>query len=166
MYVKRCLALIAPLALWMLASAPAHAELVSLGDGRYRDLQFVNGTALNSSSFQVDDVEDTVYTFTLTDLQFPNEFEQLAVAITDAAASFFSERLELAEGMNTATLDVTFEQPGVYVASVFATIAGQVTAVGLYSLDVEVSIIPVPPAVLLLASGLLAVGARRRFSRA
>jgi hypothetical protein len=154
---------VAGLGLWLLAGA-AHAELVPVdaSPDRYRSVKFVEDTDLTTSSFEIS--IPGAYRVTLTDYAFPQSFDELAVAITDAAASFFAAQLQ-AGADAVSILDVTFETPGEYVASVFASLdTGAGAGVGLYSLDVQLTeaIIPLPGALWFLASGLILLGAAGR----
>lgn len=155
---------LAAMVVLLLACAGAHAELVNIGSGSYRDLQFVKASSLESSTFEVSSGAVGI-NVTLTDLGFPQSFDQLAVAITDAAAAFFSHQLTLGADVSEVSMAIPIDRPGTYVASVYAMLSGQgnLPGVGLYELEIT-EFVPVPPAFVLLASGLVAAGLGRRRS--
>lgn len=141
-----------------LFGATARAELVATDVNTFRALTFVEGVSLESSTFQV--TQGGSYTVSLVDYAFPQTFENLTVAITDAAASFFVAQVRA--GVDPG--DIVLDTAGTYVASVFAEVTGGGT--GLFELTITPNemdvVIPVPAAAWLLASALLVLGARVR----
>lgn len=138
-----------------LLSGIAQAEMVA-SEPTFRDLQFVDGVSLNSTSFEVS--EAGAFTVSLIDYAFPDTFDELTVAITDAAASFFVAQVRAGVDPTQIVLDTA----GTYVASVFASVEGT----GLYALSVTPAdldvVIPLPAGLWLLLSGLGLLAATRR----
>jgi hypothetical protein len=138
----------------------ARAELVGLNEDTValQTTQFVRQASLETSEFDV--VKPGAYRVTLTDFVFPQGFDELSVQITDAAAAFYLAQIEA--GLEPSQV-ITIDQPGAYVASVFASLdSGGGPGYGLYGLRVQ--LVPVPGAMWLFTSGIILLGGvwRRR----
>lgn len=122
----------------------------------YEETGFITGSDFFTDTFDI--VTQGTYRATLTDLEFPEPFETLGLAVTSSTENFGD-----LIGAGTFTFDAT---PGTYFANLFAT-ANPVFDLGLYGVKVElidesVSYIPIPAPVLLFVSGLAAIAAVRR----
>ena len=111
----------------------------------YEDVGFISGTGSASDSFQISSPGS--YQVTLTDFEFPAEFEELDLAITSSGQSYgtFS-------GPGVYSFDVT--SPGWYWANIAGNAGGSLD-LGLYGIQIQSLATPLPASLLLLASALV-----------
>lgn len=132
---------VAVAAVGLLAMGQVHAALVA-----YEDVGFIKGTGYSSDAFKIDTAG--TYKASLTDFVFPSTFGQLALDVTTATTS---------QGKLMAPGSFVFDAtPGTYYASLFG-VAGGPLELGLFGVKIESFTpppVPVPAAIVLLASGL------------
>jgi len=135
---------VALMAVGLMAVGPVHAALVA-----YEKVGFIEGKGYYSDAFQID--TGGSYKATLTDFDFPSLFGQLTIDVITATQS---------KGKLAAPGSFVFDaQPGTYYANLLGVADGPIN-LGLFGVQIEsmdfspVAPIPVPAAIILLASGL------------
>lgn len=129
--------------------APVQAATVIYEDVDFLVSQPGSGTSIPGtkvSSFEI--VAPGTYTATLTDFSFPEKFSTLGLSIT----SFVDDSLNLGSLFGDGSFTFNASGAGTYYANVFG-VPGDTFGVGLYGVQVS-SVVPLPPAVLFLVSGL------------
>jgi hypothetical protein len=116
----------------------------------YEEVELFDTQTVLNDTFTV--IDAGTYRATLTDFEFPEPMAQSGMAVTTA-----TELLGSLNAPGSFTFDAT---PGDYFVSFFGE-AGASTSYGMYG--IEISQVPLPAAVWLLGSGLIAlVGVGRR----
>lgn len=136
-------------------AAPAQAATVI-----YEDVDFlvsppasgtsIPGVGTKVSSFDI--FAPGTYQATLTDFSFPQDFSMLGLSIT----SFVDNQMNLGSIFGEGTFTFTASGAGKYYANILGT-AGDTYGVGLFGVQVSAlgeAVVPLPPAVLFLVSGL------------
>ena len=128
------------------------------------DVQLITGSSTVATEFSI--TAEGTYTVTLTDLMFPDPFQELALAITSATTTF---------GTLTApgSMDLVLDGPTKLFALVFG-VPNAHTGVGLYGVRIVLADngggggnpVPLPAAIWLFASALFGTFLRRIRSRA
>lgn len=124
----------------------------------YEDVDFLmsppgSGTSIPGtkvSSFVI--TAPGAYQATLTDFSFPQDFSQLGLSIT----SFVDDQMNLGSIFGEGTFTFNASGVGTYYASILGT-PGDTYGVGLFGVQVSAlgeAVVPLPPAVLFLVSGL------------
>jgi len=123
------------------------------------EVEFVDEAEGESERFYIK--QPGLYELTLIDFKFPEAFESLSVQLTRGGNIEHDNSLGLTEvnrltGPGSFTFEVGFS--GNYFANIFA-IPGKEFGTGLFGLQInqlstEISAVPLPPAFLLLLSGL------------
>ncbi len=128
----------------------------------YQDVDFFESKGSNSEAFQINSAG--IYKATLTDFKFPSSFSgNFALGVVSGG----NEMVGSTAGPGSFTFQATV---GTYWASVFGVTAGSLD-LGLYGIRIEqlsgqVSAVPLPAGMLLLASGLVVLfGAGRGGAR-
>lgn len=130
----------------LLVASQSHAAMVA-----YENVGFIKGGEGYSDSFHIDSAG--TYQAMLTDFVFPNSFSQLGLDVTTADTSM--GRVDLTSQSNQDSF-IFAATPGTYYANVFG-VAGSPLDLGLFGVKIEsftVPPVPVPAAIILLASGL------------
>ncbi len=115
----------------------------------YEDVDFFEGKGSSSESFHIDTTG--LYQATLTDFQFPSSFSgNFALGVATGGNSMV--------GTTNGSGSFTFQAaPGTYWANVYGVTAGPLD-LGLYGIRIEqIMATPLPTAMLLLFSGLVAL---------
>lgn len=149
---------IAIVLLGVLAGPPAQAEFVSAGSDSavFRDSQFIEGSGLVTSSFVI--AAPGVYSVSLIDFSFPEQFLELALAITDASANVFAT-------FETGTFLLEFQEADTYFASVYGISGTSDLSVGLFGIEIEMvsmAMVPVPGALVLMLGAIGGLLVRRQ----
>lgn len=151
--IKRFIAAAIVLSGFLLAG-PVHAAMVA-----YENVGFIENKGFYNDAFKIDMAG--TYKATLTDFVFPSSFDQLLFKVTTATDSL---------GQLMAPGSFTFDAlPGTYYANLVG-VAGGPLDLGLFGVQIEsftAPPVPIPAAIVLLASGLCVLGQmawRRRSS--
>ena len=112
----------------------------------------VLGSSWETYSF-VADQTPLIYQVTLTDFGFPAAFDFLGVLITKS-------NVEVVELLAPGTKMFPVELGEIYIASVLGDASNDPPEAGLF--NIKITAVPVPPALLLLGSGLFALFALRK----
>jgi hypothetical protein len=119
----------------------------------YEDVGFIKGYGGTTNQFEIDKAGQ--YEVSLIDFKYPTNFENLSVQITQGSPSPLSEVGRWDVGSNIFNASA----PGVYYANIVGDMGVNSYNLGLYGLQINASVVPLPASFILMVSAIVAIAA-------